>query len=82
MRIVERVKLDKIESCGSKSPVSIMMDTIKKIRECEEGVEILLNDYDWLLTLKYLLKMSDMSMKIEEKGREGDFVKVNVFKDC
>ncbi|TRM99827.1 hypothetical protein DJ527_08020 [Sulfolobus sp. F1] len=82
MRIIERVKLDKIESCGSKSPVSIMMDAIRKIKECEEGVEILLNDYDWLLTLKYLLKMSDMQMKIEEKGRDGDFVKVNVFKDC
>lgn len=50
MKIIEKVKLDKLESCGSRSPLSIMLEVIMKIKECDEGVEILINDYDWLLS--------------------------------
>ncbi|ACP36545.1 conserved hypothetical protein [Sulfolobus islandicus Y.G.57.14] len=82
MKIIEKVKLDKLESCGSRSPLSIMLEVIMKIKECDEGVEILINDYDWLLSLKYILKINDLKMKIEEKGKEDNFLKLEVSRDC
>ncbi|MBP1356910.1 MAG: hypothetical protein JZD40_00220 [Sulfolobus sp.] len=44
MKIIERVKLDKIESCGSRAPLTIILDATKKIKECGEGVEFLFSD--------------------------------------
>ncbi|BDB98608.1 hypothetical protein [Saccharolobus caldissimus] len=82
MKIIERLKIDKTESCGSRSPLIIMLSAIRKIRECDEGVEILLNDYDWLLSLKYILQMNDMKLRIEEKGKEDNFLKIEVLMDC
>ncbi|WP_338598703.1 hypothetical protein V6M85_08375 [Sulfolobus tengchongensis] len=82
MKIIERVKLDRVESCGSRSPLTIMLSAIKKIKDCDEGVEILMNDYDWLLSLRYILQMNDVKMKIEEKGKEEDFLKIEVSRDC
>ncbi|MDT7862399.1 MAG: hypothetical protein RRA45_09320 [Saccharolobus sp.] len=82
MKIIERLKIDKTESCGSRSPLVMILSAIKKIRECDEGVEILLNDYDWLLSLKYILQMNDMKLRIEENGKEDDFLKVKILMDC
>lgn len=82
MKIIERVKLDKIESCGSRAPLTIILDAIKKIKECDEGVEFLINDYDLLLSLKYILQLNDTKMKIEERGNENNFLKIEVSRDC
>ncbi|AAK42014.1 hypothetical protein SULI_13660 [Saccharolobus solfataricus] len=82
MKVIEKIKLDRTESCGSKSPLSIMLDAIRKIKECDESVEILMNDYDWLLSLKYILQVNDKKMKVEEKGSEEHYLKVEVSMDC
>ncbi|AHC52207.1 hypothetical protein SUSAZ_10090 [Sulfolobus acidocaldarius SUSAZ] len=82
MRIIETVKLDKIDSCGSKSPLMIMLTAIKKIQECGEAVEILMNDYDWYVSLKYILQVNDLNLKIEDKGKENGFMKVDVVREC
>ncbi|MEM0091554.1 MAG: hypothetical protein QW232_08190 [Saccharolobus sp.] len=82
MRIIDRVKVDKTESCGSRSPLVIILDAIKKIKECGESVEVLLNDYDWLLSLKYIFQFNDTELKIVEKGKEDNFLKIEITKDC
>ncbi|BAK54823.1 hypothetical protein [Sulfurisphaera tokodaii] len=82
MKIIDKVKLDRTESCGSRSPLSIILDVIKKIKECDESVEVLLNDYDWLLSLRYIIQINDMPLKIIEKGKEDTFLKIEVIKEC
>ncbi|QIW22741.1 hypothetical protein EWF20_00190 [Sulfolobus sp. S-194] len=82
MKIIDKVKIDRTESCGSRSPLGIILDTIKKIKECDESVEILLNDYDWLLGLRYIIQINEMPLKIVEKGKEDTFLKIEVIKEC
>jgi len=82
MKIIDKIKLDRTESCGSKSPVAIMLEAVRKIKECGESIEFLINDYDWLLSLRYILQINDIDLKVEEKGKENDFLRVEVLKNC
>jgi TusA-related sulfurtransferase len=75
MVIKKSLKFDRSEICGSKSPVSIMLEEIKKLGSGEE-LEILLNDEDWLLVVKNLIIIHDLPVEVIEESKENSFTKV------
>lgn len=84
MRVIETLTLDRTGSCGSRSPVYIMLQAIRNIRECGDAVELRINDYDWYLTLKYILqrRTETADLKLRDEGKENDFMKILVVKEC
>ncbi|MCY0860715.1 MAG: hypothetical protein OWQ54_09865 [Sulfolobaceae archaeon] len=82
MRVIDSIKVDRTDSCGERSPLFIIIKAIEKIKECGEAVEILMNDYDWYVSLKYILQIRGLDYKVEDKGKQDNFMKVQVIKDC
>ena len=59
MKTINKIKIDKFDACGDKSPLSIMQESIKIIKNCDEEVELEFNDFDWLLSLKYVIRIME-----------------------
>jgi len=45
--ILKEYVFDRVESCGKKSPVRVILEELEKMSPCE-GVNVKLNDYDWV----------------------------------
>ncbi|AFZ70640.1 hypothetical protein Calag_0901 [Caldisphaera lagunensis DSM 15908] len=84
MRTINKIKIDKMDACGNKSPISIMQESIKMIKNCDEKVEIEFNDYDFLVSLKYILKImeSQFKLRIEENGVRDGFISISIVPEC
>ncbi|MDP8003585.1 MAG: hypothetical protein ACP5I6_04640 [Caldisphaera sp.] len=84
MKIIDKIKINKFEGCGNKNPLIIMQESIKKIKNCDEGVELEFNDYDWLISIKDILKImqQDIKLKIIENRIDNGYISLDVVADC
>ncbi|ABW01433.1 hypothetical protein [Caldivirga maquilingensis] len=53
INITKTVKFDRNESCetGLRHPIYTIIDELKKLNH-NEGIRVLVNDYDWVLVIK------------------------------
>jgi|ECHvirMinimDraft_2_1075157.scaffolds.fasta_scaffold02866_2 hypothetical protein len=77
--ILKEYVFDRVESCGKKSPVRVILEELEKMSPCE-GVNVKLNDYDWVLTVKSLGELRGFN--VEEEGKEDGFIKLKVYNPC
>lgn len=84
MKTINKIRIDKFDTCGDKSPLSMIQESLNMIKSCDEKVELEFNDYDWLLSLRYILKImeSKFKLKIEENGVKDGYISISVFPEC
>ncbi len=84
MKTINKIRIDKFDTCGDKSPLSMIRESLNMIKSCDEKVELEFNDYDWLLSLRYILKIMEnkFKLKIEENGVKDGYISISVFPEC
>jgi hypothetical protein len=78
--IINTLKFDKNDSCemGLRHPIYTLLDEVKKLK-ANEGIKVLVNDYDWLLVIKNtLLLIGDI--KYEDHGDVDSFHELVIYR--
>jgi hypothetical protein len=80
LTIVNTLKFDKNDSCemGLRHPIYTLLDEVKKLR-VNEGIRVLVNDYDWLLVIKSVLPLMG-DVKYEDHGVVDSFYELVIYK--